>query len=216
MSNILIIGAKGRVGSKLVEVLQDSKHIVFAASRHGDSNPVWTNANVSPLEFNLDWSAQEMADVFRTHEIEVIYFTAGSRGRNLLQTDLHGAVKTMQAAELSGIKRYIMLSSVFALQPSRWNESFLKDLTDYNIAKHYADNWLIRNTNLDFTILQPGSLEETGGSGKIKVNVEYPGGNSIENVVKTLAAVLDISSTFRKVITMHDGETPIAEALMSV
>ncbi|MGO0227397.1 hypothetical protein ACTMLF_04200 [Proteus mirabilis] len=31
--------------------------------------------------------------------LEAIYFTTGSRGKDLLQVDLHGAVKTMQAAE---------------------------------------------------------------------------------------------------------------------
>jgi uncharacterized protein YbjT (DUF2867 family) len=68
--------------------------------------------------------------------VDVIYFVSGSRGKNLLQIDLHGAIKTIQAAEKAGAKRYIILSSVFALQPERWNESFLSDLADYNIAKH--------------------------------------------------------------------------------
>lgn len=216
MSRILVIGAQGRVGARLADTLERLGHTVFAGSRHGDHNPSWADLSITPLEFNLDWTVKEMAEVFQKYKINAVYFTAGSRGRNLLQIDLHGAVKTMQAAELCGIKRYIMLSSVFALQPSRWNESFLKDLTDYNIAKHYADQWLIHNTDLNFTILQPGALEEKQGSGKIKINVENPGGNSIENVVETLASVLDMPSTFRKVITMHDGETPISEALLTV
>lgn len=145
--------------------------------------------------------------------VDVIYFVSGSRGKNLLQIDLHGAIKTMQAAEKAGAKRYIMLSSVFALQPERWNESFLSDLADYNIAKHYADLYLTTQTQLDYTILQPGALKEEQGTGKIETHVTNPGSNSIANVVDTLVAVLENNSTIGKVILMHDGDTPIAEAL---
>ncbi|WP_364147598.1 NAD(P)H-binding protein [Paenibacillus sp. LPE1-1-1.1] len=64
-----------------------------------------------------------------------------------------------------------MLNSAFSLDQDKWKESFLKDITDYNIAKHFADQWLINNTNLDYTILQPGVLKETPGSGKLEVNI---------------------------------------------
>lgn len=37
-------------------------------------------------------------------ESDIVYFVAGSRGKDLLQTDAFGAVKTMIAAEKSGIK----------------------------------------------------------------------------------------------------------------
>jgi len=118
----------------------------------------------------------------------------------------------MQVVDKLNIKRYVLLSSVFALQPNRWNESFLQPLTDYYIAKHYADQWLL-STVLNYTILQPGTLEEKNGSGMIKVNVENPAGNAIENVVTTLVEVLQNQAAFKKVITMHDGDTPIKEAI---
>jgi nucleoside-diphosphate-sugar epimerase len=137
---------------------------------------------------------------------------AGSKGKDLLKVDLNGAVNVMRAAENKKIKRFIMLSSVFALEQDKWNQSFLKELTDYNIAKHYADQWLINNTKLDYTILQPGVLKETPGSGKIDVNVDYPAENSIDNVVDTLALSLQEPAAIGKVITMSDGKTPISEA----
>lgn len=114
------------------------------------------------------------------------------------------------------VKRYIMLSSVFALQPERWNEAFLKEIPNYNIAKHYADLYLSRMTNLDYTILQPGLLKEESGSGMIAVNVEKPGPNAIPNVAETLASILEENHTIGKVITMYDDNTPILEALKSI
>lgn len=159
---------------------------------------------------------QDIIQRIKSVNLDVIYFTAGSRGKNLLQVDAFGAVKVMQAAQTVGIRRFIMLSSVFALQPERWSESFLQNITDYNIAKFFADHWLVHQSNLDFTILQPGALQENSGSGRIKINITEPLSNSIENVVQTLASILSAPNTIGQVITMADGDIPITEALNQV
>jgi uncharacterized protein YbjT (DUF2867 family) len=206
---ILVIGATGRVGQLLVKALLHENHTVAGTSRK--AGLLVDSSNFSPINLDLLGSVEEIEEMI-PNEIDAIYFVSSSRGKNLLQVDLHGAIKTMQAAENLKVKRYIMLSSVFALQPNRWNESFLQPLTDYYIAKHYADQWLL-STALNYTILQPGALEEKEGSGMIKVNVENPGGNAIENVVTALVEILNNQAAFKKVITMHDGETPIKEAI---
>ncbi|MBT2563349.1 NAD(P)H-binding protein [Pedobacter sp. ISL-68] len=103
--------------------------------------------------------------------------------------------------------------ALFSHCNQHWKESFLSNLTDYNIAKHYADLYLTTQTNLDYTILQPGALKEEPGTGKIETNVTSPGSNAIANVVDTLVAILANNSTIGKVILMHDGGTPISEAI---
>lgn len=205
---VLVIGANGRVGSLLVNRLA-AQHQVLAGSRN--PNSAMSSDNIEPFYIDLLSDVDAIAE--RMNGVDAVYFVSGSRGKNLLQIDLHGAIKTMQAAEKEGVKRYIMLSSVFALQPERWNESFLGDLADYNIAKHYADLYLTTQTQLDYTILQPGALKEEQGTGKIETHVTNPGSNSIGNVVETLVEILENDFTIGKVILMHDGDTPINEAL---
>lgn len=205
---VLVIGANGRVGSLLVDKLA-AKYQVFAGSR----NPNRSNNTDKIEQVYMDLLSDVDTLVESMNGVDAVYFVSGSRGKNLLQIDLHGAIKTMQAAEKARVKRYIMLSSVFALQPKRWNKSFLSDLAEYNIAKHYADLYLTTQTKLDYTILQPGALKEEQGTGKIETHVTNPGSNTIANVVDTLVAVLENKSTIGKVILMHDGSTPIAEAL---
>ena len=209
---ILVIGSNGRVGSTLVKRLAEKNHHVLAGSRKTHEGT--SIANVEQIHVDLlsdvDTLAKSMQD------IAVVYFVSGSRGKNLLQIDLHGAVKTMQAAEKIGIKRYIMLSSVFALQPEHWSDPSLKNITDYNIAKHYADLYLTTQTTLNYTILQPGPLTEETGSAKISVDVKKPAPNSISNVADTLIAILEDDTTIGKVVMMHDGDTPIAAALKKV
>lgn len=208
---ILVIGGTGRVGSLLVKKLAP-QHQVLAGSRHPKSEN--TIENVEQIHIDLVDDVETLANSM--NGVDAVYFVSGSGGKNLLQIDLHGAVKTMQAAEKAGVKRYIMLSSVFALQPEHWNEAFLKDIPDYNIAKHYADLYLTTQTQLNYTVLQPGALKEEAGSGKIETNVTSPGPNAIANVVDTLAGILKNDSTIGKVILMHDGETPIDEALNQI
>lgn len=205
---IFVVGANGRVAEELMKVLVEQGHSILAGARSVEKVPEMDG--VKPVHFDLHWTVAEMAEALENSE--AIYFTAGSRGKDLLQTDLYGAVKVMQAAEEKGIKRYIQLSSTFAMEPDRWNDS----ITNYNIAKMFSDHWLMDKTNLDYTILQPGNLEEKPATGKIEVNVKEAGPNPIPDVAATLAAVLDQPNTVKKVIMMHTGDTPIADALASI
>lgn len=208
---ILVIGSTGRVGLLLTEKLLQGNHTVVGTSRHGDR--LFESSNYSQINLNLLGSIEEIKKEI-PNDVEVIYFVSGSRGKNLLQVDLDGAVKTMKAAEELSIKRYIMLSTIFSLQPARWNE--IPSLRDYYLAKFYADQWLIINTKLDYTILQPGVLKEKKGTGKISLNVENMGDNSIADVAETLAELLNRQGTFRKILSMHEGETPINDAITSL
>lgn len=208
---ILVIGSTGRVGLLLTEKLLQENHTVVGTSRHGDR--LFESYNYSQINLNLLGSVEEMKKEIPS-DIEAICFVSGSRSKNLLQVDLDGAVKTMKVAEELGIKRYIMLSTIFSLQPERWNE--VPNLKDYYLAKFYADQWLINNTELNFTILQPGVLIEKEGTGKISLNVEDMGNNTIADVAETLSELLNKQGTFKKVLPMHEGETPIREAVLSL
>ena len=164
------------------------------------------------LEIIDNLSKNEMADIIKG--MDAVYFLAGSRGKDLLHTDAFGAVKLMQACEAVGIRRFVMLSSVFALEPEKWaEENSLKNITNYNIAKFFADNYLVTNTDLDYTIIQPSVLKEEEGTGKIELNPEHDGSNPIPDVGRVLSSVLTMENTFKKVIKMRGGDTPIAEAL---
>ena len=109
-----------------------------------------------------------------------------------------------------------MLSAVFSLDTSKWDSPGIADLKEYYICKHYADQWLVNNSTLDYTIVQPGALKERPGTGKIAVNDGDSGENSIEDVATTLAAVLNANNTIKKVFSMHNGATAIDEAIASV
>ena len=207
---ILVIGASGRVGTDLVKQLLADNHQVIGTTRQDEK--LLSDDNYSQLD--LDITAEKDAIQKQIEQdIDAVYFVAGSGGKDVLEVDLHGAVKTMQAVEDKGIKRYIMLSTVFSLDTSKWDSPGIADLKEYYICKHYADQWLVNNSSLDYTIVQAGALKELAATGKITINDDNAGENSIEDVATTLAAVLDADNTTKKVFSMHNGETVINEAI---
>ena len=207
---ILAIGASGRVGTDLVKQLLADNHQVIGTTRQKEK--LFNDDNYSQLD--LDITAEKEAIQHQIEQdIDAVYFVAGSGGKDVLEVDLHGAVKTMQAVEDKGIKRYIMLSTVFSLDTSKWDSPGIADLKEYYICKHYADQWLVNNSSLDYTIVQAGALKERAATGKITINDDNAGENSIEDVATTLAAVLNADNTTKKVFSMHNGEIAIEEAL---
>ena len=205
---ILVIGASGRVGTDLVKQLLADNHQVIGTTRQEEK--LFKDDNYSQLD--LDITAEKDAIQKQIdQDIDAVYFVAGSGGKDVLEVDLHGAVKTIQATQDKGIKRYIMLSTVFSLDTSKWDR--IADLKEYYICKHYADQWLINNSTLDYTIVQAGALKEREATGKITVNSDSSGENSITDVATTLVAVLTADNTIKTVFSMQNGETAIDEAI---
>ncbi|MGX7164703.1 SDR family oxidoreductase [Enterococcus massiliensis] len=208
---IFVVGGSGRVAADLITALKEQGHEVIAGARHPEKI---VSQEVTAVHLDLHESVEKIAEIIGS--VDVIYFVAGSRGNDLLQTDAFGAVKTMQAAEKNGVSRYIMLSSIFSLQPEEWYREGLKQLMDYNIAKFFADNYLITNTSLDYTILQPTGLTTEKGTGKIHIGEGSVSTNPIPDVAKTLAAIIDHPNTSKKIIMMRSGDTPIHDALAQI
>lgn len=210
---ITVIGATGRVGSTIVKKLTNAPDVeVFAGARSPEK--VAKGNNVTPFKIDLHASPEIINE--ELPESDVIIFAAGSGGKDLLQVDLNGAVKVMRGAEHKGIRRFIMLSSRDSLDLEAFSEPDASPLTNYLIAKHYSDKWLMNNTDLDFTILQPTSLTEEPGTGKITLGQFTSSTNTIDDVAETLITIFKNERTIRKVLAMSNGDTPIEDAVLAI
>lgn len=202
---VLVVGANGRIGQKVTSKLSDKGYQVLAGSRHADN---LDHDNITYVYVDLLDSVDKL--VKNMQAVDVVLFVAGSGGKDLMKIDLDGAVKTMEAAELAHVKRFVMLSAVYSLDRAKVESSSIRN---YMTAKFYADKWLMQNTELDYTILQPGALTEQSGTGKVTLNDGQASDNSLDNVADVLVSVVGNDSTIGKVITMHDGETDIESAV---
>ena len=193
---VFVAGATGRVAAVLLQALVAQGHEVIAGARSPEK--VLVADYITPVKLDLHDTVTHLAQTVK--DVEVIYFVAGSRSRDLLQTDAFGAVKMMQVAEMNGIQRFIMLSSAFSLTPEKWDNPALAGLMDYNIAKFFADNYLVKQTQLDYTILQATALVDGAGTQHIALNENSGRQNTIQNVGETLARLLNHDNTIKQVI----------------
>lgn len=210
---IFVAGGSGRVATELIKNLVAAGHQVIAGARSPQN--IVTLSGVTPVKLDLaSATPEDIAELMA--DATSVYFVAGSRGQDLLQVDAFGAVKVMQAAQAKNIQRFILLSSIYALQPNNWHQEGLSEIMDYNVAKFFADTYLINNTNLNYTILQPTRLVEGPATGKINVTDAKIATNTIADVATVLADLLKYDNTGKKVIMMQNGDIPIAKALAEI
>lgn len=215
---VLIIGANGQIGQHLVDEMQEEgKHQPVAFVRKEEQVKKFQDKEVETRLGNLEDSVEEIAKAM--DGIQSVVFTAGSGGSTgddkTLLIDLDGAVKTMEAAKLKGIDRFLIVSALGAEDRERWSE----ELKPYYVAKHFADEWL-KDTDLNYTIVRPGMLTNDASIGKVvaKDNILEHDPMTIPrvDVAKVLLATLENENTYRKTFDLLTGENSIKQALTEI
>lgn len=210
--NVLVVGANGQVGKLLVNQLRDSKeNTVKAMVRREEQADAFKKLDVEVAVTCLEQSVEDIAQAARG--CNAIVFTAGS-GRHTgydktLLIDLDGAVKTIEAAEIVGIKRFIMISAIQAHRRENWHEKMLP----YYAAKYYADK-MLEQSELTYTIIRPGGLVSEPGTGLVSAAVDIPSGKiPREDVARTIIQSLTEENTYYQSFDLVSGEVPITKAL---
>lgn len=211
MSRIVLIGGHGRVALRLERLLVDRGDEVDAIIRNPAHTPdieaTGAHAVVADIE-QLD--VGELSELLRGHD--AIVWSAGAGGgdpQRTLAVDRDAAIRSMEAAELVGVRRYVMVS-YFESPDHVVPES--NPFRTYAEAKAAADEHLA-TTGLDWTILGPSRLTDGDGTGRI--DVEASGSSSVDraDVAAVAAAALESPGTIGRTIRFNAGETPIADAL---
>ncbi|MGK9265216.1 SDR family oxidoreductase [Bacillus inaquosorum] len=209
---VFLIGANGQIGQRLVSLFQDNPdHSVRAMVRKEEQKASLEASGAEAVLANLEGSPEEIAAAAKG--CDAIIFTAGSGGSTgydkTLLVDLDGAAKAMEAADIAGIKRFIMVSALQAHNRENWNES----LKPYYVAKHYADK-ILESSGLTYTIIRPGGLFNEPGTGTVSAAKDLERRSiSRDDVAKTVIASLDETNTENRAFDLTEGDTPITEAL---
>ncbi|WP_435002750.1 SDR family oxidoreductase [Bacillus atrophaeus] len=212
---VFLIGANGQIGQRLVgQFQQNGAHTVRAMVRKPEQKEALQASGTEAVIANLEGSPEEIAAAAKG--CDAIVFTAGSGGSTghdkTLLIDLDGAAKAIEAAEIAGIKRFIMISALQAHNRENWNES----LKPYYAAKHYADK-ILEASGLTYTIIRPGGLLNETGTGLVSAAADVERGSiSRDDVAAAVIASLDESNTENQAFDLTAGETPIAKALKNL
>ena len=205
--NILVSGANGTTGRIIIDLLKKSEtYNPIAMVRNQDQKDHFEKQNIATIVADLE---ENLSHVMKN--INKVIFAAGSKGKNIIGVDQEGAKRLIDAAKEAGIEKFVMLSSIGADDPSKSDV-----LVDYLFAKQNADEYLIAS-GLDYTIVRPGSLTDTEGTGKIelKEKLDSPGSITRTDVAQTLVQALEDDLKKNQVFEIIAGEVLIAKALQS-
>ena len=206
---VLIVGAHGQIGYRLVERLAPSRHEVRAMVRDPDQQPALAAAGATEtVVADLERDCREAV-----RGIEAVVFTAGSgphTGPDKTEAvDREGAKRLIRQAEEAGVRRFIMVSAMRTDDPAQAPER----LHPYLAAKADADAQL-RASGMDWTILRPGRLRDERGRGRVTLGEGLPYGEiPREDVAALLAALLPSESAYRRTLDATSGETAVREAV---
>lgn len=213
MEKILIVGANGSTGKRVIEILNSSKSFKpVAMIRKKEQQEIFDDMEVDSVLADLEQDDFSIA----LNGVDKVIFAAGSGSQTgpdkTTEVDEKGAIKIIDAAKEAGVKKFIMLSAMNADEPSK-----NPDLEHYLKAKASADEHL-RNSGLNFSIIRPGRLTDDMGMGKVKLahKLDAPGEISRDDVafllVMALAEPLVQDITFEAV----EGNEPIKSAMINI
>ncbi|MGP4069467.1 SDR family oxidoreductase [Halobacillus sp. B29] len=217
MMKVLVVGANGQIGKHLVSTIQDSEKLEAKAMiRKQEQASFFEDKGAETVVVDLEDDIETIAKA--AAGVDAIVFTAGSGPHTgpdkTVLIDLDGAVKTIEAAKVAGVKRYVMISSFDTSREAI--QSAPSSFAPYVAAKHYADEWL-RGTDLDHTIIHPGMLTNDEGTGQVEAASKVERGEvPREDVANVIAATLEDDSTIGKEFQVVSGTKSIKEAIQSL
>lgn len=213
MEKILIVGATGSTGKRVIEILNNSQSFTpVAMVRKKGQKEIFDDMEVDAVLADLeddDFSATMKG-------IDKVIFAAGSGSKTgpdkTTEIDEKGAIKIIDAAKKAGVKKFIMLSSMGADEPSK-----NADLEHYLKAKASADKHL-RESGLNYSILRPGRLTDDMGMGKVKLASKLNAAGEIPRDDVAFLLVMSLAEPLVHNMTVEavEGEEPIKSAMINI
>jgi uncharacterized protein YbjT (DUF2867 family) len=209
--DILVAGGHGQVALRLLTLLAADGHTARGLIRKPSQAADLQAAGAVPVIGDLE-NDESLAGYVKGADAVVFAAGAGpgSGPARKRTVDLGGAIKLADAAVETGVRRYVMVSSIGAQDPASAGPS----MRTYLEAKAEADAYVVAS-GLDCTIVRPGSLKDDPGTGLVRATRELGGRGPIprDDVAAVLAACLTMPSTIGVTFELFAGDTPIAEAL---
>ena len=214
MSRIVVVGGHGRTGLLIVEQLIKRGDGVVATIRSAKHMVDLVKLGAEPAVADLDQSTgPDFQKVFRG--ADAVVFAAGSGTGESSALDRTGTVKTVRAAVSAGVSRYVTISSIGASTGMRLTGKWATDeMRDYYKQKRAA-NKALRDSSLEWTIIEPGELTDGKGTGKITLSEAAIEEKSVPraDVAAMIAAVLHEPKSIGKAFQLTSGSTSIVAAL---
>ncbi|MFI0788256.1 SDR family oxidoreductase [Streptomyces lydicus] len=215
---IVIAGGHGQIALRLERLLAKRGDEVAGIIRRPEQAGDLLAAGAEPVVCDLESASVE--DVARHMEgADAAVFAAGAgpgSGDARKETvDRGAAVLFADAAEATGVRRFLVVSSMGAdREPPEGTDPVF---AAYLRAKGAADADVRARAGLDWTILRPGRLANDPGTGLITLaDATGRGAVSRDDVAATLVALLDEPGTVGRTLELIGGDVPVEDAVRAV
>jgi uncharacterized protein YbjT (DUF2867 family) len=209
---VVIAGGHGQIALLLEEVLAGRGDTPVGIVRNPDHVADVERRGAKGVVLDLESTdAAALAEVLTG--ADAVVFAAGggpSSGVERKETvDKGAAVLLADAAELAGVRRYVMIS---AMGTENADPDSDEVFAVYLRAKKAADDDL-RARDLDWTVVRPGRLTDDPGTGRVQVGSLYRGEVTRADVAAVLAEVLTTDGTIGTTFDLLAGHQTIEAAL---
>lgn len=222
METITIIGGYGKVAQMATPLLVDAGYSVRSVIRRPEQSADIESLGAAPVVADIETTdTDSIADLLAGSQ--AVIWSAGAGGSGAEHTwaiDRDAAIRTMDAAETAGAKRFVMVSYfnsrlVDGLAPGIEESD---GMYAYYNAKSQADEYLRTETQLDWTVLGPSVLTLEAPSRLVTVaaeteqrDLDVPS-TARGNVAEVIVSVLSEQRSIHKTLNFHDGNTSLDEA----
>lgn len=215
MADIVIIGATGGIGSRLIPMLIRRGHSVTGLHRKPEQAEELRDAGVTPAPGDLmEMTADDFAAIIKG--ADAVVFSAGAAGSGADRTttiDGEGPLKLIEAARSTGVKR-IYLVSVF---PDAGRDRETSDGFEHYMSEKKKADAALAASGLDYVIIRPGTLKSEDGNGQVAANRALTYGDVARgNVAAFIAELIDTPEIRRDIFELTDGDTPVDAAVAAL
>ncbi|MEU6316946.1 SDR family oxidoreductase [Streptomyces sp. NPDC047009] len=213
---IVIAGGHGQIALRLERLLAARGEEAAGIIRRAEQAADLRAAGAEPIVCDLESaSVEEIAAHLEGADAAVFAAGAGpgSGVDRKYTVDRDAAIKFADAAERTGVRRLVVVSSMGADPEHPGDEVF--DV--YLRTKGEADAYVRAHKSLDWTILRPGALTDDPGTGVVRLEA-HTGRGPVprDDVATVLAELVDTPATAGLTLELIGGSTPVSVAVKSV
>ncbi|MRH87948.1 NAD(P)H-binding protein [Nocardia sp. SYP-A9097] len=210
---IAIIGGHGQIALGLTALLTERGNAVLSVIRNPNHAGDVEKVGGQPIVLDLErQGADEL--VTALSGVDAVVFAAGagpgSGPERKYTVDRDASILLADAAEKAGVRRFVQISTMGAGKPAAGGD---ESWVAYIDAKTQAENDL-RQRDLEWTILRPGSLTNGPATGRVRLTESVPAGSIPRlDVAAVLAELLITGAATGRVLELISGETSTEQAV---
>ncbi|MFC4944868.1 NAD(P)H-binding protein [Pseudonocardia sp. GCM10023141] len=216
--HVVIAGGHGQIGLRLTSLLAERGDAVTGVIRNPAHREDLERAGATPAVLDLE-SATAAELAAHLEGADAVVFAAGagpgsSAGRKD-SVDRAAAVLLAEAAALAGVRRYLLVSSINVDAPPAAGTDEV--WAAYLAAKKAAED-AIRASDLDWTIVRPGSLSDDPGTGRVRLVPASGARGAVtrDDTAAVLVALLDAPATAGAVLELFEGDVDVVAAVAAL